>query len=107
MPDSAPSVIFTATSPAQAAPMPPLINFVTFIKLEARVVIAMPTKDVNEDDLGNLVNIKVFFGPTGSDLASVVPVEFPGNYPPGSQQTVVVPVPNYSVSYDFEVEVGI
>ena len=104
MPDSAPSVIFTATSPAQAAPMPPLINFVTFIKLEARVVIAMPTKDVNEDDLGNLVNIKVFFGPTGlfGEL-----VEFPGNYPPGSQQTVVVPVPNYSVSYDFEVEVGI
>ena len=106
MPDSAPSVKVTAASPAQAAPMPPVIDNITFVKLAAHLAIAMPVKDSNGDDLANLVNIKVFFGPTGSDLSSVAPVEFPGSYGPGSQQTVAVTVPAYATAYDFEAEVS-
>ena len=107
MPDSAPSTIVTATSPAQAAPMPPTIDSVTFDKLKAQLAITMPTKDVNGDDLANLANVKVFFDPAGSGLAGIVPVEFPGSYAPGSQQTVAVPVPAWGTAYDFEAEVSI
>ena len=107
MPDSAPSAIFTATSPAPAAPMPPTIDSVTFDKLKAQLAINMPTKDVNGDALSNLVNIKVFSGSGGADLAGVVPVEFPGSYAPGSQQMVAVSVPAYATAYEFEAEVSI
>lgn len=107
MPDSKPSAIVTATSPAQAAPMPPTIDSVTFDKLEATLAITMPTKDVAGGDLANLVNIKVFSGLTGTDLAGVTPVEFAGSYGPGAQATVIVPVTAYSTAYDFEAEVSI
>jgi hypothetical protein len=67
----------------------------------------MPTADVNGTALVNpLTDIKVFFGPTGSDLGVVAPVTFPGSYAPGSQQTVDVTVPAYATAYDFEAEVS-
>jgi len=86
--------------------MPPVIDHIAFVKLEAQLAIAIPAKDVNGDDLPNLANIKVFFGPAGSDLTSVVPVEFPGSYVPGAQTIVAVTVPAWATAYDFEVEVS-
>ena len=103
MSDSAPSAIITATSPAAAAPMAPGIDSVTFNKLVASVVITMPTLDVDGGALTDLNNIKVLFGVAG---AFGEPIEFPGTYPAGSQQTVEVTVSAWNTAYDFEAEVS-
>lgn len=107
MTDSAFSNVVTATSPEQVfAPNPPVINSVTFDNLVASVALTMPTVNTNGGALTDLINIKVFFGPAGSDLSAAAPVDFPGTYPAGSAQTVVVDVPAYATTYDFETEVS-
>ena len=116
MPDSAPSAIVTATSPAQV-PAAPVINFVHFLdpkSLVATVNVALPEKDAN----GNLypsamefAGVKIFFGPTGSWTPDSVPVVFtpsgPGTYLPGQVHEFEVTVPEWGASYDFEAEVSI
>jgi hypothetical protein len=109
MPDSAPSAILKATSPAQPAPAPPVITEVTFPNndLVASVVVVPPTVDVNAAILtAPLTAVKVRFGPAGSDLSTQPFQEFPGSYPPGSLATVEVTVPAWSTAYDFEAEVS-
>ena len=108
MPDSAPSAIVTAASPAQPAPMPPTINSVNFDKLVAQVVVTMPSVDVDGVALTELTNIKVFVTQSGGPMPSTPDKEFPGGaYPAGSQQTVEVPVGLFNTAYDFEAEVSI
>lgn len=102
MTDSAVSPIVTGTSPAAPAPNPPVIDSVTFNKLVASVAVTLSLTEVDGEPLAALSNIKIKFGPQGSDLSGVAPLEFPGNYPPGSQQTVQVTVPAYATPYDFE-----
>lgn len=107
MTDSAVSNKVTGNSPAEAAPQPPVLAGPTFSKLQAALVVTMPTTDTNGEPLGaNLNNIKVFYGPAGSDLSAVAPLEFPGDFPPGSQQTVTVTVPVWNTAFDFEAEVS-
>ena len=108
MPDSAFSNVVSATSPEQPvyAPMPPVIDSVTFDQLVATLQISMPPANVNGDALTVLTNIKVFFGPSGSDLSGVAPVEFPASYGPGTAQSVSVTVPAWATAYDFEAEVS-
>ena len=106
--DSAPSAIFSAQSPAQPAPDPPVINSVTFNKLVATIEVTMPTADVNGDPLVAMNNIKVFVTQSGGPMPSTPDKEFPGGaYPAGSQQTVEVPVGLFNTAYDFEAEVSI
>ena len=108
MPDSAPSAIVTATSPAQAAPAPPVIDSVTFNKLMASVVITMPAVDMDGGALTELTNIKVFVTQSGGPMPPTPDKEFPGGaYPAGSQQTVEVPVGLFATAYDFEAEVSL
>lgn len=104
---SVPSAVVTAVSPAKPLPNAPVIDSVTFNKLVGTIVLTMPTTDKNSDPLtDNLDGIRVFFGPTGTDLSTVPPAEFPGSYAPGSQQTVQVTVPSWETSFDFEAEAG-
>ena len=105
--DSAPSAIFSAQSPAQPAPDPPVINSVTFNKLVATIEVTMPTADVNGDPLVAMNNIKVFVTQSGTPMPPTPNKEFPGTYPAGSQQTVEVPVPAWDTKYDFQAEVSI
>ena len=109
--DSAPSAIFSAQSPAQPAPDPPVINSVTFNKLVATIEVTLPAVDVNGEALApsSITNVKVFCGPTGTLTPESVPAkEYPGGgYSPGSQQTVTVEVLAWNTVYDFEAEVSI
>ena len=99
MTDSAPSNIVTETSPAQPAPMPPVLEGVSFNKLAATVILTLPAVDVDGKLLVELSNVKVF-------VNQELPVEFPATYTSGSQVQVVVTVPAYSTSYEFMAEVS-
>jgi len=107
MTDSPASNLVTATS-GNPPPAPPVLpGPPTFAGLVASLVVNCPAVDVNGNALpGNLTNIKVFFGPSGSDLTQVSPILFPGSYAPSSTQTVEVTVPAYATAYDFEAEVS-
>ena len=106
MPDSAPSQIVSAQSPARPVPEAPTINTITFNKLQATVIVAMPTVDIAGEPLGNLTNIKIFYGPAGALNQDSPAEEFPGSYTPGSVQSVQVEVPAWGTMYDFEAEVS-
>ena len=109
--DSGFSNVVMATSPEQPvfAPNPPILDSVVFAdpkSLVATVNLTMPTTNTNGETLVALTNIKVFFGPSGSDLSGVAPVEFPASYGPGTAQSVNVTVPAWATAYDFEAEVS-
>ena len=104
MADSAPSAIVTAT-PVAPAPMPPVINSITFKKLVGTVDITLPSADTDGDALAGMTNIKVFISPAGVGFDGVAPVEFPGTYVAGQSVAVTVSVPAY-VPYDFEAVVS-
>ena len=106
MPTSAMSNMETVTSPAQPAPMPPVIQAPTFIGLMANIPVTLPSVDVNGGALTEIMNILVFYGPSGSDLSVVTPWVVNGPFPPGSDQNIQVQVPAYSTAYDFEAEVS-
>ena len=106
MSDSALSNIVTATSPT-LPPAPPVLGIPTFFGLVAAIPVTLPATDAIGNALVNpLVNIKVFFGPSGSDLSEATPVTFPGSYAPGVVTEVQVPVPNWNTAYDFDAEVS-
>ena len=123
MPDSAPSAIFTATSPAQAAPAPPVINSVTFNRLRATVNVTLPIADAEGSAYTPAMffaAVKIFFGPTGTLTPESVPVSFPDvpengleplttvhSFLPGQQHDFEVDVPAWATAYDFEAEVSI
>ena len=102
MSDSDFSNAVTAESPAAPLPMPPVINSVSFKKLVATLNITLAAANTDGDAVPGLSNIKVFFGPDGTDITAVTPVEFPGAYTPGQVVDVQVSVPAYGVVYRFE-----
>lgn len=106
MPDSAPSPIVTAASPAQAAPMPPTIDSVTFVKLVATITVNLPMVDVNGDLLAEIKNLKTRFGIAGSDLSTVPWQDNIGPGMPGGQVTAEMIVPEWATAYDFETEIS-
>lgn len=62
--------------------------------------------DTDGGALTALINIKIFFALSGSDLSAVAPAEFPGEYAPGSHEVVEVEVPEWGKAYDFEAKVS-
>ena len=116
MPDSAPSAIVTATSPAQV-PAAPVINSVIFLdprQLKATVRVTLPDADAAGRPYSPLMffsAVKIFVGPTGTLTPETVPVVFPAagqdTFVPGQQCEFEVEVADWNTAYDFEVEVSI
>ena len=116
MPDSAPSAIVTATSPAQM-PAAPVINSVIFLdptQLKATVNVTLSDTDAAGRPYSPLVffsAVKIFVGPTGTltpeTVATVFPATDADTYIPGQQHEFEVDVPNWNTAYDFEAEVSL
>jgi len=106
--DSAPSIIVSAASPPQAVPMPPILDSPVFDKLRAAIHITMPSVDVNGDPLTVITGVKLFYGPSGTDILALPPKEFSGPFDVGGVgYSLEVDVPTWNTEYDFMAEVSI
>ena len=99
------SDMVTYSTPALVDLAVPVITDVSFAGLEATIQVTLPTKDQNGNPLSRIPFIRLFYGPSGSDLDAVNPWVIVGPWAAGSVQKVVIMLPDWETSYDFKAKV--
>lgn len=86
------------TGPQPSIPLAPTIGSITWNGLTGTMKVTMPTSDTDQGVLNApFVDILVQYCKKGEAIENGGIMQFPGNYPAGSEQDVVVTVPAFGL----------